>query len=262
MKKLLTIAGSDSSGGAGIQADLKTFSAHLTYGMSVITALTAQNTTGVIEIQNASESMVINQLDAVFQDIFPDAVKVGMLPDKNIIKIVADKIKEYRPEFIVLDPVMVSTSGHTLMGKESIDTLKNELFGLCSIVTPNIPEAELLTGLSINNKDDMIKAGRMISDNFGISVLIKGGHLTEDATDILIHENQVFCFEGKKIDNPNTHGTGCTLSSSIAANLANGYSLPESVKRAKEYVSKAIESGLDLGRGRGPLNHLYSFINK
>lgn len=257
MKKLLTIAGSDSSGGAGIQADIKTFSAHLTYGMSVITALTAQNTQGVYDIEVTEDTMVLNQLDAIFKDIFPDAVKIGMISKDSIVKIVADKLKEYKPKFVVLDPVMVSTSGHNLSNNESVELLKEELFPLSTIITPNIPEAEVLSDMKISTVEDMKKSCLVISKMTYGAVLIKGGHLVDEAIDILYYNDTFYEYKNEMLDNPNTHGTGCTLSSAIAVNLAKGFDVPNSVKNAKDYVFGAIKSGLDIGNGRGPLNHFY-----
>lgn len=260
--KVLTIAGSDCSGGAGIQADLKTMSAHGCYGMSVITALTAQNTTGVYGVQNASAEFVQNQMDCVFSDIRPDAVKIGMVSSKEIILAIAERLHAYRMEQdeavpVVLDPVMVSTSGSRLLDEGAIGALKQVLMPLAALITPNLHEAELLSGVKIQTKADMLEAAEVISRGFDGSILIKGGHLDDCADDLLYGPTGALWFEGKKLDNPNTHGTGCTLSSAIASNLAIGFELPLSVKRAKKYLSGAIGDNLNLGRGRGPLNHLY-----
>ncbi|MEG0378904.1 MAG: bifunctional hydroxymethylpyrimidine kinase/phosphomethylpyrimidine kinase [Eubacterium sp.] len=257
MIKALTIAGSDSSGGAGIQADLKTFAAHGVYGMSVITAITAQNTTGVFNVENISEAMVEAQLDAVFTDIWPDAIKIGMVSSKPIIHAIAKKLKEYKPKNVVLDPVMVATSGDALFDRDAQTTLIEELMPLADIITPNIAEAELLSGISITSKNDMIRAARDIVGYYKGAVLVKGGHLEDKADDLFYDEGFGYWMPKPKINNPNTHGTGCTLSSAIAANLAAGYDMLESVKKAKEYVYGAIEAGLDLGKGQGPLDHLY-----
>ena len=255
MKKVLTIAGSDSSGGAGIQADLKTITAHKMYGMSVITALTAQNTTGVYGIMEATPEFVGNQIDCIFTDIVPDSVKIGMVSNSDIIKVIAGKLKEYGAKNIVVDPVMVSTSGHRLMQKEAEETLQKELFPLAEVITPNIPEAEVLTGLKITDADSMELAAKAISNEFHISVLLKGGHRVEDANDLLYTDGKTQWLKGERIDNPNTHGTGCTLSSAIASNLAKGYDLTDSVVRAKSYLTDALRADLNLGKGSGPLDH-------
>ncbi|GHU58967.1 hydroxymethylpyrimidine/phosphomethylpyrimidine kinase [Clostridia bacterium] len=259
MVKVLTIAGSDSSGGAGIQADIKTITAHKAYAMSVITALTAQNTTGVFGIHEVPPEFVEKQIDAVFADIYPDAVKIGMVSNPRIIKVIAKRLKYHDAKNIVVDPVMVSTSGSKLLSDDSIETLTGELFPLASVVTPNIPEAELLCGFSINNESDMKKAGRAISERTKTAVLVKGGHLVNDAVDFMCSHDSITKFGAKRIDNTNTHGTGCTLSSAIACGLAFGYSLEESVKRAKDYVSGALSAKLDLGAGSGPLDHTFIF---
>ena len=258
MKTALTIAGSDSSGGAGIQADLKTMTAHGVYGMSAITALTAQNTTGVCGILEVDKEFLVKQLDCILTDIFPDSVKTGMLSSSEIIRTAADKLKEYKARNIVVDPVMVATSGARLISEEAIGTLKEKLLGLADIITPNIPEAEVLSGIKISSKEDMIRAAEIIYKSFGCAVLCKGGHGVSDADDLLFDSEGYTWFLGKRINNPNTHGTGCTLSSAIASNLAGGCDMKTSVKYAKEYISKALESMLDLGRGCGPLNHMFA----
>ncbi len=255
MKTVLTIAGSDCSGGAGIQADIKTMIMNGVYAMSVITALTAQNTTGVFGIQESPVEFVDQQMDCVFQDIFPDAVKIGMLSSPEIMHHVAAGLQKYEARHIVLDPVMVSTSGHRLMQKEAEETLQKELFPLAEVITPNIPEAEVLTGLKITDADSMELAARAISNEFHISVLLKGGHRVEDANDLLYTDGKTQWLKGERIDNPNTHGTGCTLSSAIASNLANGYDLTDSVIRAKSYLTDALRADLNLGKGSGPLDH-------
>ena len=255
MKTVLTIAGSDCSGGAGIQADIKTMIMNGVYAMSVITALTAQNTTGVFGIQESPVEFVDQQMDCVFQDIFPDAVKIGMLSSPEIMHHVAAGLQKYRARHIVLDPVMVSTSGHRLMQKEAEETLQKELFPLAEVITPNIPEAEVLTGLKITDADSMELAARAISNEFHISVLLKGGHRVEDANDLLYTDGKTQWLKGERIDNPNTHGTGCTLSSAIASNLAKGYDLTDSVIRAKSYLTDALRADLNLGKGSGPLDH-------
>lgn len=255
MKTVLTIAGSDCSGGAGIQADIKTMIMNGVYAMSVITALTAQNTTGVFGIQESPIEFVDQQMDCVFQDIFPDAVKIGMLSSPEIMHHVAAGLQKYEARHIVLDPVMVSTSGHRLMQKEAEETLQKELFPLAEVITPNIPEAEVLTGLKITDADSMELAARAISNEFHISVLLKGGHRVEDANDLLYTDGKTQWLKGERIDNPNTHGTGCTLSSAIASNLAKGYDLTDSVIRAKSYLTDALRADLNLGKGSGPLDH-------
>ena len=255
MKTVLTIAGSDCSGGAGIQADIKTMIMNGVYAMSVITALTAQNTTGVFGIQESPVEFVDQQMDCVFQDIFPDAVKIGMLSSPEIMHHVAAGLQKYEARHIVLDPVMVSTSGHRLMQKEAEETLQKELFPLAEVITPNIPEAEVLTGLKITDADSMELAARAISNEFHISVLLKGGHRVEDANDLLYTDGKTQWLKGERIDNPNTHGTGCTLSSAIASNLAKDYNLTDSVIRAKSYLTDALRADLNLGKGSGPLDH-------
>ena len=262
MKTALTIAGSDSSGGAGIQADIKTMLANGVYAMSAITALTAQNTTGVTAIQNATPEFVAQELDSVFTDIYPDAVKIGMVSEKEIILVIAEKLKQYEAKNIVVDPVMVATSGAKLISDDAIETLKSELFPLASVLTPNIPEAEELTGLSIKTADDMIAAAGKISEEYDCAVLCKGGHQLNDANDLLFKNGEYRWFNGKRINNTNTHGTGCTLSSAIASNLAKGYSLEESVERAKDYISGALSAMLDLGKGSGPMDHGFAIKNE
>lgn len=255
MNKALSIAGSDSSGGAGIQADIKTMLANGVYAMTAITALTAQNTTGVTGIFNVTPEFLGLQLDAVFTDIFPDAVKIGMVSDKELIQVIADKLKEYDAKHIVVDPVMVATSGAKLIADEAIDALTSLLLPMAEVITPNIPEAEVLTGMKITNADEMIEAAKAIHEKYSCNVLLKGGHQTNDANDLLYSEKGYEWFNGKRIDNPNTHGTGCTLSSAIASNLAKGMTLSDAVKNAKEYISGALAAMLDLGKGSGPMNH-------
>lgn len=259
MKKVLSIAGSDSSGGAGIQADIKTIMAHQMYAMTVITVLTAQNTTGVYGISEVDSAFVENQMDCVFTDIFPDAVKIGMVYNAEIITSIAKKLTQYQAQNIVLDPVMVATSGGKLLSEDSIETLKRELMPIADIITPNIPEAECLCGFEICSKADMVSAAKAIAVGYPGSILIKGGHLLESADDFLFiqndHGNEEIWFPGVKIANPNTHGTGCTLSSAIACNLAAGDDIKQAVKNAKDYVTKALAANLDLGTGSGPLDH-------
>ena len=257
MKTALTIAGSDCSGGAGIQADLKTMLANGEYGMSAITALTAQNTTGVAAIMNVTPEFLGQQLDCIFTDIFPDAVKIGMVSDKDLIRMIAQKLRQYQPKHVVVDPVMVATSGARLIADDAVEVLQQELFPLATVLTPNIPEAEVLLGENIASKEGMEKAAEEIGRQYGCGVLCKGGHSINDANDLLYQDGKVTWFAGKRINNPNTHGTGCTLSSAIAANLAKGCELAEAVRLAKEYISGALAAMLDLGKGSGPMNHGY-----
>ena len=258
MKKVLTIAGSDSSGGAGIQADIKTMTANNVYAMSAITALTAQNTTGVKGILNIAPEFIKSQLEMIFDDIFPDAIKIGMVSSPEIVEAIEYELLKYKAKNIVLDPVMVATSGSNLVENSAIKSIKEKLFPLASVITPNIMEAEVISGISIKNDKDMLEAAKIIYDNYGCAVLLKGGHSINDANDLLYEDKKVTWFFGKHIDNPNTHGTGCTLSSAIAANLAKRYTLEESVKRAKCYISEALLAMLDLGKGSGPMNHAFN----
>lgn len=255
MKTALTIAGSDSSGGAGIQADIKTMITNGVYAMSVVTALTAQNTMGVSDIMEVSLKFLGEQMDAVFTDIYPDAVKIGMLPSKEIIVKTAEKLKEYQVKKIVLDPVMVSTSGSKLIKEDAVTALKDTLFPMACLLTPNIPEAEVLAEMPVKSEQDMIAAAKKISETYDCAVLCKGGHQLNGANDLLYQNGGYRWFYGKRIDNPNTHGTGCTLSSAIAANLAKGFDMETSVRRAKAYISEALEAMLDLGKGSGPMDH-------
>ena len=251
MKTALTIAGSDSSGGAGIQADIKTMSAHGIYAMSAITALTAQNTTGVYGILESDPDFLANQLDCIFTDIYPDAVKIGMVSSAALIEVIAQKLKQYHAKNIVVDPVMVATSGSRLIAEDAVEALKQNLLPIATVLTPNIPEAEVLSGLSISGSADMEAAAKQISEKYGCAVLCKGGHNINDADDLLWENGSGRWFYGKRINNPNTHGTGCTLSSAIASNLAKGMTLERSVQRAKEYLSGALAAMLDLGKGQG-----------
>lgn len=257
MRTALSIAGSDSCGGAGIQADIKTMTMNGVYAMSAVTALTAQNTTGVRAIQEASPEFLKQQIEAVFEDIYPDAVKIGMVSSGELISVIADRLRYFKAKNIVVDPVMVSTSGSRLMKADAVKTLTDELIPIATLITPNIPEANILSGLNIENEDDMVTAAMKIGDTYGCAVLLKGGHSINDANDLLYVDGEICRFEGKRIDNPNTHGTGCTLSSAIASNLAKGFTLAESVKKAKEYISGALADMLDLGHGSGPLNHAF-----
>jgi len=275
MKKVLTIAGSDCSGGAGIQADIKTITVHKLYAMSVITALTAQNTMGVTGVFEATPQFVGMQIDAVFEDIVPDSVKIGMVSNADIIRIITEKLLYYKAKNIVVDPVMISTSGSKLLNDNAIDALKNKLLTIADVITPNIPEAETLCGFSIRTAEDMQRAAKVISAALKGAVLIKGGHFsttskeaskessgysckTENSDDLLYINGEFHWFRSPKIFNPNTHGTGCTLSSAIACNLAKGYDVKTSIQNAKAYITGALKAGLDLGNGSGPLNHCYN----
>ena len=258
MYTALTIAGSDSGGGAGIQADLKTMAALHVYGMSAITALTAQNTTGVRDIMEVTPMFLKEQLDCVFTDIRPDAVKTGMVSSSGLIRVIAERLRFYQAQNIVVDTVMVSTSGAKLISDNAIDTLKEELIPIASLITPNIPEAQVLTGMVITDASDMEKAAAEIYESFGCNVLLKGGHRINDANDLLYSRSGPQWFSGRRIDNPNTHGTGCTLSSAIASNLARGLPLAESVAAAKNYISLALSQMLDLGKGSGPMDHMFA----
>ena len=257
MKTALTIAGSDSSGGAGIQADMKTMTANGVYAMSAVTALTAQNTTGVTDILESTPHFLGEQLDAIFTDIFPDAVKIGMVSSADLIVVIAEKLKQYKAKNIVVDPVMVATSGAKLLRDDAVEALCRELLPLAAVLTPNIPEAEILSGMTITDATGMEAAAKLISEKYGCAVLCKGGHKVNDADDLLWRNGSGKWFHGKRINNPNTHGTGCTLSSAIASNLAKGYDLDESVERAKAYISGALAAMLDLGHGSGPMNHMF-----
>ena len=259
MKKALTIAGSDSSGGAGIQADIKTMTMNGVYAMSAVTALTAQNTTGVTGILEVSPDFLGKQLDAVFEDIFPDAVKTGMVSSSGLIEVIADRLEHYGARNIVTDPVMVATSGSRLIEEAAVETLKSRLLPLAALITPNIPEAEILTGMTIKTESDMEKAAKTLFELYGCAALVKGGHKINDADDVLFSadDQEPVWFRGRRIENPNTHGTGCTLSSAIASNLAKGSGLAKSVEDAKSYLSGALEAMLDLGKGSGPLMHNY-----
>ena len=261
MKTALTIAGSDSSGGAGIQADLKTMIMNGVFGMSAVTALTAQNTTKVTGIMEVPPEFLEKQIQAVFEDIRPDAVKIGMVASSELISTIAGCLKKYGADNIVVDPVMVATSGSKLLKNDAVHTLECELLPLATLVTPNIPEAEILTGMKIEGEEDMLQAAKKIGETYHCAVLCKGGHNVNDANDLLYFNGEYHWFYGKRIQNPNTHGTGCTLSSAIASNLAKGYYLCEAVEKAKEYISGALSAMLDLGRGSGPMDHGYLLKN-
>ena len=258
MKTALTIAGSDCSGGAGIQADIKTMTANGVYAMSAITALTAQNTTGVSDILEVPPPFLANQLDAIFTDIFPDALKIGMVSSAPLIEVIAEKLRQYDAKHIVVDPVMGATSGAKLLKDEALQALTQQLLPLAEVCTPNIPEAEILSGMRITSAEDMVAAAKIISERYGCAVLCKGGHAINDANDLLWKDGETVWFHGERIDNSNTHGTGCTLSSAITSNLARDLPLSESVQQAKDYVSGALAAMLNLGKGSGPLNHVFS----
>lgn len=258
MKTVLTIAGSDSSGGAGIQADIKTMTMNGVYAMSAITALTAQNTMGVYGVLETPSDFLSLQLESIFEDIYPDAIKIGMVSSAELITVIAKCLEKYKARNIVVDPVMVSTSGSKLLNDNAIETLINALFPLATVITPNIPEAKILTGMEICNKEDMIKAAKIMYDQFSCAILLKGGHAVNDANDLLYVDGRYRWFEGKRIDNPNTHGTGCTLSSAIASNLGKEFNLEDSISRSKKYISGALEAMLDLGKGPGPMEHNFN----
>ncbi|MDD6268556.1 MAG: bifunctional hydroxymethylpyrimidine kinase/phosphomethylpyrimidine kinase [Oscillospiraceae bacterium] len=259
MKTVLSIAGSDSSGGAGIQADIKTIIMNGVYAMTAVTALTAQNTMGVRSVQEVSPEFMKMQLDCVFEDIFPDAVKIGMTSSPELIEAIGERLSFYKPENIVCDPVMISTSGCRLIREEAADAVKKHLFPKSRLITPNIPEAEFLSGFSISDRTAMEKTASFLGKEYSTNVLLKGGHNLEDSSDVLYESEsgRITWFEGRRIPNENNHGTGCTLSSAIAANLAKGYSLKDSIRRGKEYVTCALEYYLNLGHGKGPLNHCF-----
>lgn len=262
IKTALTIAGSDCSGGAGIQADLKTFSAHGVFGMSVIVSVVAENTSRVISTEDISPKVIREQIQAVFEDMPVNAVKVGMLSSTQCMQAVAEGIEEHNPAYVVIDPVMIAKGGHALMQPDSLDMLKKRILPLAYILTPNIPEAEAIVGFEIKTEEDIKKAAVAIHQTGAKNVLIKGGHLQGDASDLLFDGTSFFTYTTKRIPTKNTHGTGCTLSSAIAANLANGYSLHEAVEKAKAYVTTAIEHALPLGKGHGPTHHFYELYKK
>ncbi|MCI8610767.1 MAG: bifunctional hydroxymethylpyrimidine kinase/phosphomethylpyrimidine kinase [Clostridiales bacterium] len=257
MKTALSIAGSDCSGGAGIQADLKTMVMNGVYGMSAITALTAQNTTGVTDIMEVAPTFLQEQIDRIFTDIQPDAVKIGMVSNTDLIEVIAQRLVFYQAKNIVVDPVMVSTSGSSLMESEAVTALKSKLLPMAAVVTPNIPEAQILSGIEITGEADMLAAAAHIGNTYRCAVLLKGGHAINDANDLLWEGGRSKWFYGKRIDNPNTHGTGCTLSSAIAANLAKGFDLETAVQRSKAYISGALSAMLNLGKGIGPMDHAF-----
>ncbi|MGN0647389.1 MAG: bifunctional hydroxymethylpyrimidine kinase/phosphomethylpyrimidine kinase [Oscillospiraceae bacterium] len=255
MYTVLSIAGSDSSGGAGIQADLKTMLANGVYGMSCITALTAQNTQGVAAVQEVSPVFLQQQIAAVCEDIPPDAVKIGMVPDAALAEVIGQQLRKYRLQNIVVDPVMVATSGAALSSNGAVIGMQRHLFPMATVITPNLPETEVLMDRRICSAADMEYAANSLHERFGCAVLVKGGHLLEDANDVLCCDNGIQWLYGKRIANPNTHGTGCTLSSAIAANLAKGYALPQAIQQAKAYLEHILSAKLNLGKGSGPLHH-------
>lgn len=257
MKNVLTIAGSDSCGGAGIQADIKTFSAHGVYGMSVITAVTAQNTVGVFAVQDVDKEIIREQIKCIYNDIEVSAVKIGMVSKIETIQVIVEELSKYKAKNIVLDPVMISKSGYNLLKSESKEILINKLIPIATIVTPNLLEAEIILGTHINNLDEMINAAKEIYNKGPQNVLIKGGHLESDATDVLYDGNEIYLLNGERIEVKNTHGTGCTLSSAIASNLALGYNVKNSVEKAKEYITIAIKNSFSIGHGVGPTHHFY-----
>ena len=257
MKTVLTIAGSDPSGGAGIQADIKTMTVHEVYAMSAITALTAQNTMGVYGILESTPEFLKKQIDAVFSDIRPDAVKIGMVSSPELAEVICERLSFYKAKNIVIDPVMISTSGTNLSKKNVAELLIKKLSAIATVITPNIPEAEGISKMEIKTEADMITAAEKIAARSSFSVLIKGGHRNSDSNDLLYKNSRIIWLQGKHIDNPNTHGTGCTLSSAIASNLAKGFTLAEAVQRGKKYISCALSFMLDLGKGSGPMNHAF-----
>ena len=268
MKHCLTIAGSDSCGGAGIQADLKAFSANYVYGMSVITAVTAQNTQGVFSVQDIDDEIIKNQIDAIFTDIRVDGVKIGMVSKIETINAIAEKLRQYKPTNLVIDPVMISKSGFSLLKPESKKTLIQNLLPLADLITPNIPEAEEILKeigssiINIKTKEDMCGACKELIKLGRKNVLLKGGHLDGEAIDVLFNGEEFNYFTSERIHTKNTHGTGCTLSSTITANLARGLSMEEAINEAKRYITVAIKHSLDIGKGVGPTNHFYELYKK
>ena len=269
---VLRIAGSDSSGGAGIQADLKTMLANGVFGMTAIAALTAQNTTGVTMVTNTPPEMLAAQIDAVFEDIPPVAVKIGMVSSAELITVIADRLTAHNAKNVVLDPVMVATSGAKLIEDDAIAALTSKLFPLATVITPNMPETQVLcdlaveqgagaidyeNGESISTENDMVTAGHLLAGHFGCAVLVKGGHGVADASDLLYADGVATWIHGVRVDNPNTHGTGCTLSSAIASNLAKGEALPDAIRHAKDYLTGALGAQLNLGHGSGPMDHAW-----
>ncbi|MDD7384438.1 MAG: bifunctional hydroxymethylpyrimidine kinase/phosphomethylpyrimidine kinase [Actinomycetaceae bacterium] len=262
MKTALTIAGSDSSGGAGLQADIKAMEFNGVYAMSAVTALTAQNTLGVQGIFDVPEQFLAQQINSVFEDIRPDAVKVGMVSSAALVQTIAERMRFYQPRWLIVDPVMVATSGAVLITDEAIAALKTSLFPLADLLTPNIPEAQVIAGTTISDAADMVRAARTLAQIYHTAVLVKGGHARKDANDVLVTaDGYEQWFTGVRVNTTNTHGTGDTLASSIAANLAKGFPLPDAVARAKSYVSAALADGLDVGAGSGPMNHAWAVMD-
>ena len=262
MKKVLSIAGSDCSGGAGIQADLKTFSAHGVFGMSVIVSVVAENTSRVIDIQDVTPEMIKKQIDAIFEDIEVDAVKIGMLSTPACMKAVSEKLRQYKPSNVIVDPVMYAKNGCPLMEETAVDSLIEFIIPLADVLTPNIPEAEKISGLSISTVKDMEAAAVKIYEMGCKGVIIKGGHKEGSALDVLYDGNEFTHFETERIDTKNTHGTGCTFSSAVASQLALGLSVKDAVSKAKNYVTTAIRHSLEIGKGNGPTNHFYELYKK
>jgi hydroxymethylpyrimidine/phosphomethylpyrimidine kinase len=259
IKKALTIAGSDSGGGAGIQADLKTFAAFGVYGTSVITAVTAQNTVGVQGVYELPPEFVALQIDSVLTDIGTDAVKTGMLPNSQIIEVVCEKIKAYRLSKFVIDPVMISTSGYRFISNEAFRTLVEKLIPLAYLVTPNLSEAEVIAEIKIETTRDMELAAQKIKDKGATNVIVKGGHLSGDAIDVLFDGRAFIYYGSERLQTKNIHGTGCTFSAAITAELAKGNDLQSAVKIAKDYITNAIRYSYNIGSGRGPVNHFQTF---
>lgn len=263
MKTALTIAGSDSSGGAGIQADIKTMTLNGVFAMSAVTALTAQNTTGVTGVYEVPPEFLAKQIDMVFSDIRPDAVKIGMVSSAALAETIAERLSRWKAENIVVDPVAVATSGSALSSGEAYEAVKRLLFPMAAVITPNIPETELISGMEIKTPADMEKAAKLITSTYGCPTLCKGGHTDNSADDFLCSpDGTSLWFRGERIDNPNTHGTGCTLSSAIASGLAKGLTISEAVRQAKEYISGALAAMLDLGKGSGPLCHSFDINSR
>ena len=271
LRSVLTIAGSDPSGGAGIQADIKTIQAHKLFATSVITAITVQNTTGVRSFEDVSPDMVRDQLDAVFDDVRPNAVKVGMVSSASIVEVIADALQRHKARHVVVDPVMVATSGSALIKTDAIQALEEWLFPLAQVITPNAPEAEALAAMALNTPEDVVRAAHVIArdiprpegSHHSPAILIKGGHGLDDArtcNDLLFQpDGTIMWLRGDRIQNPNTHGTGCTLSSAIACGLAEGLDVEKACRKAKAFIEGALAFGLDLGSGSGPLNHMWQY---
>ena len=260
----MTIAGTDPSGGAGIQADIKTMTANGVFALTAVTALVAQNTTGVKSIQESAPDFLAEQLDCVFTDIFPDAVKTGMVASVPLIEVIADKLAQYQAKNIVVDPVMVATSGDRLISEDALETLKSRLLPLAAVLTPNIPEAEILSGMTIETQEGMTRAAQAIGEAYGCAVRLSRGGI-RSATPTISSGGPAAggrWFRSRRVDNPNTHGTGCTLSSAIASNLAKGFGLETAVQRAKDYIFGALSAQLNLGHGSGPMDHMWDLHSR